>query len=60
MKRTYEKPEIKKVELVMEESVLQSCKGSNIVGPNTAGCAYHPEVCSQMYWEPGCYGEGCH
>jgi len=40
-RKTYKKPQINQVNLVIEEAVLQACKTSagDVAGKNTKGCA---------------------
>lgn len=46
-KKTYVKPEVKRVMLRPEEAVLASCKTSKISGPGQAKCSI-PSACSSL------------
>lgn len=50
MKKSYEKPEVRKVKLVPSEAVLTSCKAPTAGGPQFTGCSLgtHADPCSAI------------
>jgi hypothetical protein len=46
-KKTYVKPEVKRVMLRPEEAVLASCKTARVSGPGQFRCAW-PSACSSL------------
>ncbi|HOW96221.1 MAG TPA: hypothetical protein P5567_08150 [Kiritimatiellia bacterium] len=46
MKKTYKKPEIRKVKLVPSEAVLQSCKTTGAAGPGQQSGCFITLICS--------------
>jgi hypothetical protein len=52
MKRSYQKPEVRRVKLVPSESVLQGCKAFFFVGPNADHCVAFGRGDPCLYYEP--------